>query len=385
MILEKFPDVSVFYRDYWGKKPFIVKGYIAPDMIEQFIDGDTLAGLSLEEDIKSRIITNNAAGNEWACEHGPFDEDRYDDIGDQNWSLLVQNVEQFHPETAELLGQFQFSPRWLIDDIMVSFSATGGSVGPHIDSYHTFLVQGMGKRAWKIGNEIITEEELAENSDMKVLKHGFEGEIYEVSVGDVIYMPPFFGHEGKTIDPAMTFSVGFLGPKMSEILGEYAQYLEQNDNLNNRFLGENLNEDSAGFNIGSAQNYITNNVVSSLQSEDFSRWMAGYFATPTHDSYSGENTQLDKEGIIEFMREGGELIRPEEVKIAMTRASSNDYYLAVYEHGVTIQSDFEGLIKKMNLNEAIRFADIEQSNNCEQAAKILTILCDLGALKTKEL
>ena len=94
MILDEFPSIKEFYTDYWCKKPFIVRGYIPPDVMENLVDGDTLAGLSLEEDIKSRLITNNRTGDNWSCEYGPFEENRFDNIGDKDWSLLVQNVEQ---------------------------------------------------------------------------------------------------------------------------------------------------------------------------------------------------------------------------------------------------------------------------------------------------
>jgi len=109
MILDTFPSTEEFYSEYWGKKPFITRKYISPETIDTLIDGDILAGLALENEIRSRIITNNDNGNEWTCEHGPFDDTRFEDIGDKNWSLLVQNVEQYHKPTAQLfvLGRTQ--------------------------------------------------------------------------------------------------------------------------------------------------------------------------------------------------------------------------------------------------------------------------------------
>ena len=127
MILNEFPSTDDFYKTYWGKKPFIVRGAIDQDLFDDLIDGDSLAGLSLEEDIKSRLVITEPENNKWICHHGPFPEDKFSTLGDSNWNLLVQNVEQYHPETAQLLSAFNFSPRWLMDDIMVSYSATGGS------------------------------------------------------------------------------------------------------------------------------------------------------------------------------------------------------------------------------------------------------------------
>jgi len=336
MILDTFPTPEEFYKTYWCKKPFIVRGYIPADAFDNFIDGDTMAGLALEDDIKSRFITNNADGKGWQCQHGPLDEDHFDDVGDKNWSLMVQNVEQYHPETADILSYFQLSPRWLLDDVMVSFSTAGGSVGPHTDSYHTFLVQGIGKRTWKISANTINDDRYVDNPDMKILDHGFDGETFEVTMGDVIYMPPFFGHEGKTLEPAMTFSVGFLGPKLSEMMGDYAQYLEENDHLNKRYFGENLDVTSAGFTIGkSNQNKIQNDLISTIQSDDFAMWMASYFAMPTR-----EETEPMPDDVID---------RAQNSKTAITILDNGDYYVSIDGEGRIIPASQSDLIEKLNL------------------------------------
>jgi len=379
MILEKFPSIEEFYSDYWGKKPFIVRGYVAVETIESLIDGDSLAGLALENEIRSRIITNNEQGNEWSCEHGPFDETRFDNIGDKNWSLLVQNVEQYHKDTALLFENFHFSPRWLIDDIMVSFSAPGGSVGPHTDSYHTFLVQGIGKRAWKISDKKIEDDSYAENLEMKVLKNGFDGETYEVTAGDVIYMPPFFGHEGKTIDVAMTFSVGFLGPKLSDILGDYAQYLEANDDINKRFLGENLNHESASFMIGnSTQDAFVKDVISSVQSNDFNCWMAEYFSKPSHDEIDevmDKNSDITPTDLVNRLKNGATLYRPEHIKLSITSATNGDYNLGIYGEIIHIKKSHAKLIDALNKAKNIT---IDIVDDIDDKDSIFSILCVLN-------
>lgn len=278
MILNKLPSIDEFYNEYWAKKPFIVRGAIDQSLFKDFIDGDTLAGLSLEEDIKSRLVTTSTDGGKWTCEHGPFEDDKFSTLGDTNWSLLVQNVDQYHKGTAALLNSFNFSPRWLLDDIMVSYSAVGGTVGPHIDSYHVFLVQGQGRRTWRIGTTPIKNEEYIENTELKVLKNGVDGIEYEVTMGDVIYIPPHFAHEGKTIEEAMTFSVGFLGPKMSELLIDYGYYLEEYEAENKRYCGKDLTSKNAGQNISdSTTTSLQNIMLETLKADSFSKWLVQYF------------------------------------------------------------------------------------------------------------
>lgn len=380
MILDTFPTAEEFYKTYWCKKPFIVRGYIPADAFDDFIDGDTMAGLALEDDIKSRFITNNADGKGWQCQHGPLDEDHFDDVGDKNWSLMVQNVEQYHTETAEILSYFQMSPRWLLDDVMISFSTQGGSVGPHTDSYHTFLVQGIGKRTWKISADKINDDRYVDNPDMKILDHGFDGETFEVTAGDVIYMPPFFGHEGKTLEPAMTFSVGFLGPKLSEMMGDYAQYLEENDHLNKRYFGENLDTDSAGFSVGqSNQNKIQNDIISAVQSDDFAIWMASYFSMQTHDDGDEDEIcedDISNKDLLKQLEAGDVLIRPEHMKLAITMSGQGDYYyLSMNGETVQIPKAQKILIEMLNNNEPISLNMID-----DDAIEYISALYNKGIL-----
>lgn len=388
MILDKLPSAEDFYATYWGKRPFIIRNFISPALIDSLIDADTLAGLSLEEDIKSRIILNNNAGNEWTCAYGPFEEERFATLGEHNWSLLVHNVEQHHNETAQLLVPFHFSPRWLLDDIMVSYSAPGGSVGPHIDSYHTFLIQGMGKRTWKISNEPVEDTRLVDNPDVKVLAHGFEGESFEVTAGDVIYMPPFFGHEGKTIEAAMTFSVGFLGPKTSELLSEYAHYLEENEHLNKRYLGSDLTRDSSGFCIGKATGQtIRDDLITTLASDDFTRWMAVYFSAPTHISEEEPDTHgvpLSSQAMAKRLNNGEILYRPEHVKMVITQVTDGAFHLAVYEQCLSLPGNQMGLIEKLNTAHDITQDDIKSGCNNDACIEALTMLYNYNALRFKD-
>lgn len=284
MILDQFPSIDEFYKTYWGHKPFVVTGGVDSALFKEFIDGDTLAGLSLEEDIKSRLVKTAPEGGKWTCDYGPFDEDYFSTLGEKNWSLLVQNVDKHHPPTAALLESFNFSPRWLLDDIMVSYSATGGSVGPHTDSYHVFLVQGIGRRLWRIGNAPVQNEVCIEGLELKVLKNGVEGVDIEVTMGDVIYIPPNFAHEGTTLESAMTFSVGFLGPKMSELFIEYGYYLEQEETHNKRYIGQGLNAESARLEIPmQAKDTIKDELLNALHTDSFSEWLVEYFSNTEDD------------------------------------------------------------------------------------------------------
>ena len=47
--------------------------------------------------------------------------------------------------------RFDFLPDWRVDDLMMSFCTPEGGVGPHIDDYDVFIIQGKGSRRWQVG------------------------------------------------------------------------------------------------------------------------------------------------------------------------------------------------------------------------------------------
>lgn len=341
--LDAMPSAADFYGLYWNRQPFVVRGAITNEDIEALISADELAGLSMEDAPQSRMVKSAGDHENWSCRFGPFSEGDFAVAGEADWSLLVQNVEQFHPDTAELLHHFNFAPRWLMDDIMISYSATGGSIGPHIDSYHVFLVQGQGKRRWRVGREPIQDEVYVEGVEFKLLKHGFEGDTVEVNCGDVLYLPPRFGHEGTTLENAMTFSVGFLGPKTSDLLIGYGQYLSQFDDLDQRYVGEELANASAGFTIDqNALGSIRERMTRPFRAKAFSAWVVEFFTESSHDdfgNYVERDDPISVDMLIGALKDGACLIKPPFVKFVLTANSSGEFYLGFDRHSFALDED----------------------------------------------
>jgi len=274
LTLSAFPEPDVFYKDYWNKKPFVVRNGVPSSILNDLITADELAGLSLEDDIRSRIV--QTAG--WVCEYGPFKENKFSTLGERNWSLLVQDVEKNHPKTKTIIEFFNFSPCWLMDDVMVSYSTPGGGVGPHLDSYHVFLVQGAGKRRWKIGCDRLSNGKYINGIDLKVLAEDFSGNEIEMNFGDVLYVPPYFAHAGVTMEESLTYSIGFLGPSISELLTDYGHFIEEKNVLNKRYDGEDLNYASAGekMSMEEVENF-RGSLKDILDNKFFELWLRSYF------------------------------------------------------------------------------------------------------------
>lgn len=343
-VLETMPTPDEFYTTFWNKRPFAVRSAISKDIIENLITEDELAGLAMEEGVQVRLVDTSGDLQQWSCRFGPFSEYELTSLPDKNWNLLVQNVEQFHPETATLLPCFHFAPRWMIDDIMVSLSAPGGSVGPHMDSYHVFLVQGQGSRRWKIGSEPIGSATLIDNPDLKILDTPIYGEEIEVACGDVLYIPPHFGHEGITLETAQTFSVGFLGPKLSELFGSYSLYLAELEAKDLRYVGAGLGPDSSGYEMSdTAVGGLRNGLSDHLSSLDFADWLVGFFSEPgvIDDSDEEEIETLNEDGFLLELSRGAKIYKPEYVKIALT--SDNFGQVSLGFSGQTCRIDEEQL------------------------------------------
>lgn len=209
-------DINHFLDTYWQKKPTVIKqGFID---FEDPIMPDEIAGLAMEEEIESRLVYKTA--DQWQAELGPFTS--FEKLENEGASLLVQAVDHWHVEAQELVRPFRFLPNWRIDDLMVSYSTTGGGVGPHIDNYDVFIIQGLGKRHWRVGDKLA----LAEFANGP-LKHceAFAAIIdVQLEPGDILYIPCGYPHEGYALEEAVNYSVGFRAPDQNDLLSSFADY-----------------------------------------------------------------------------------------------------------------------------------------------------------------
>ena len=137
---------------------------------------------------------------------------------DRPWTLLVNAVDHWIPGLATVFEAVPFLPPWCIDDLMVSFATGGGSVGPHEDRYHVFLMQLEGVRRWSLapGPARLAQHETVDGLD---LLNPFEPTAtLEASPGDVLYLPPGWGHHGVAQGPCLTLSLGIRTPTAAELL-----------------------------------------------------------------------------------------------------------------------------------------------------------------------
>lgn len=223
-----------FLAEYWQKKPLLIRNAIAN--FKGLLDANDLAGLSCEDDVQARLIMQSK--NKWTVIDGPFDEDTFSHLPARDWTLLVQSVNQHLPEAENLLAQFNFIPHARLDDLMVSFAPNGGGVGPHFDSYDVFLLQGTGKRLWRVSAQ--KDLRLVDDAPLKILKNFVTEHEYILETGDMLYLPPQVAHWGVAIGDCMTYSIGFRAPKTQELALEFLSFMQDKLTLQGLYQDPNL-------------------------------------------------------------------------------------------------------------------------------------------------
>jgi 50S ribosomal protein L16 3-hydroxylase len=191
-----------FLRRHWQKRPLLVRAALA---FRDAVDVRRLAALARRDDVESRIVERRRG--RWDTTHGPFKSLSF---SARNFTLLVSGVNLHVPAADALLRRFAFIPQARLDDVMVSYATPGGGVGPHIDSYDVFLLQGSGRRRWRVWD---------------AHRRPFTDVVVEK--GDLLYLPPGWQHDGVALEPCFTYSIGFRAPRGAELAAAFLDWLHE--------------------------------------------------------------------------------------------------------------------------------------------------------------
>ena len=277
--------VERFLRDYFHKRPLLIRnafpGFETPVMPED------LAGLACEEGVLARLIEHDRADDDWKVRTGPFAEEDFPGMPDHDWTLLVQDVDKWDPDVRVLLEKFRFLPRWRIDDIMISFAATGGSVGAHVDHYDVFLLQAWGHRRWMIDSSVAMGRKAPDLSfrddvDIKLLRTFTPTHDWVLAPGDMLYLPPLVPHHGVAEDPCLTFSVGLRAPSSAELIGDYLDTLIEDADEAIRYHDEDLQAQADPYEIDDAAMRRAIEALNALRMNDADKlgdWFGRFITT----------------------------------------------------------------------------------------------------------
>jgi len=212
------PDA--FLRGWWQKRPLLIRGAF-PGFTSPITPAD-LIRLAGRDGIASRLVVQGKGSRSWSVRYGPFTRGALARLPARRWTLLVHEVDQVVPEVGALLEPFRFVPNWRLDDVMVSAAAPGGGVGPHVDDYDVFLLQGMGRRRWRVASRPVREARGVPGLDLHILREFAPDRDWILEPGDMLYLPPRLAHEGVALDAGMTFSIGFRAPSPRLLLAAAA-------------------------------------------------------------------------------------------------------------------------------------------------------------------
>ncbi|WP_330959111.1 ribosomal protein uL16 3-hydroxylase [Photobacterium sp. 53610] len=269
---------SEFLSTYWQKQPTVIKGGLT-DFVDP-ISPDELAGLAMEAEVDSRYVARQ--GEQWQVEQGPL---TFENLPEDHWSFMVQAANHWHTGAARLVKPFRQMPGWLFDDLMISYSTPGGGVGPHFDQYDVFIIQGSGKRRWRVGPKKDNYEECFRHPSLRQIT-GFDPIIDEVlEAGDILYIPAGFPHDGYALENAMSYSMGFRSPKKQELLSSFADFVIENEMGDEHYHNPDL---PARENYGEVPVAEAEDLISMMRSlmddpEAMQQWLGEYLSLSRHE------------------------------------------------------------------------------------------------------
>lgn len=214
-------SVAEFLRRHWQKRPLLARG--ALDQYSRLVRPVTLFELAGRDDLESRLVRRR--GRRWEVRHGPFGRRELRGLPRSGWTLLVQGVNHVLPAAQRLLEQFSFIPYARLDDLMVSYAPEGGGVGPHFDDYDVFLLQGEGRRRWRVSLQ--RDLELVPGAPLKILRRFRPAHEWVLETGDMLYLPPRSAHDGVAVGGGcITYSIGFRAPDARELGARFLDDLQ---------------------------------------------------------------------------------------------------------------------------------------------------------------
>lgn len=206
-------SAQAFMRGYWQKRPLLVRQAL-PGTPPPLARAELLA-LACRVGSDARVVIGQGA--QWEVRPGPLRRRDLPRVQQPQWTVLVHGADLHVAAARELLERFRFVPDARLDDLMISYASDGGGVGPHVDAYDVFLVQVHGQRRWRIGP--VGQPRWVPGVPLKILQRFQAQHEWVLDPGDMLYLPPGWGHDGVAQGECMTCSVGFRASSAGEVAG----------------------------------------------------------------------------------------------------------------------------------------------------------------------
>jgi 50S ribosomal protein L16 3-hydroxylase len=376
-------NADEFLRDYWQKQPLLIRDAIADFQCP--LSPDELAGLACDDDVESRIVLEKDGSKPWECRNGPFEENAFAKLPPSHWTLLIQECNKHVLDIALLLDRFNFIPNWRVDDVMVSYAPIDGSVGPHVDQYDVFLIQGLGQRRWQIHTQPVDDNDFIPDLDLRILKHFVAEEEWILNPGDMLYLPPGVAHYGVALEDCLTLSVGFRAPSYAELISSFVEYQIShldNDLFAPRYrdpelqLQQHPGEISPGI-LSKIHNLINNELN---QTKTIERWFASFVTEPKHAPLDPIYPEITPQQFLQDFKRLGVLYRSEYSRFSFIRLSEDEVSLYIDGDETTLTSPLQDLAPMICDQRQYEYATLAKQFKIPAIAEFFTRLTNAGKL-----
>ena len=377
-------DIKDFLENYWQQKPLLIRAafpnYQAP------ITAEELAGLACEDFIESRIISEQNKSPKWILENGPFSESRFSTLPESHWTLLIQGLNKIFPEIDDLLHQFNFIPSWRVDDLMASYAAPEGSVGPHIDQYDVFLLQASGKRKWMISESPISEDNFEPDLPLQIIKDFKAESEWVLEAGDMLYLPANVAHYGIGMEDCMTFSIGFRAPSHAELLSssidDYVTSLDEKIRYQDPKFSSIQN---SGEITAEAINKIQNILISHINDKDqIADWFGRFITEYLNENDNLEIKSLSCDKFLNLFKKSGYLRRPATVRANYLIQTNGEVSLYINGNKENLSHKSEEIVRIFCNQHIIQYSDLTTELSDECNVEFLCQLYNQGYLENTD-
>jgi len=321
-----------FLAEYWQKQPLLVRG--AWPGFQDPLTPEELAGLACEEGVESRLVLERGGEKPWELRHGPFVDDDFLKLPDSHWTLLVQDVEKHASDLTALLEPFRFIPDWRIDDLMISYAPPAGSVGPHVDDYDVFLLQGQGRRRWQISRRPVESDNCLPDTELRILREFVPEQEWILEPGDLLYLPPGVVYRSSAMESGLIYTLDCCAPRHRELLGGFLEFLQEGIDPDARYADPDLAVQDHPGEIGHAALARVRELLRrtiALDDETLAVWFGRTLSAPKPGFQAEpEPEPYDEEELREHLRAGGNLER---------NSGSRFYYIAEPERETVLFVD----------------------------------------------
>ncbi len=213
-------------KKYWRERPFHFKQYLDQDFIKGF-ELDSFFDWCKESNESIRLFTIDEDSPEKTGRSLIIDQNK--DVKQiyaalkkkqETFTFHMNGVEKVEKKVNEIREKLDVPFVLRLDDIIATLSTENSGIGYHSGHEDGFIIQLKGQRRWKVWMPDLTTLDyrhalLNPNGQIPSLQKPENNEMLIIDVitkpGDVLYIPPFFPHEGLTVEESLSLSVAWKG------------------------------------------------------------------------------------------------------------------------------------------------------------------------------